>query len=77
MPCPSHPPGLDYSDYVWRGVQVMKLLIMQFLPISRHFISLYSKYSNIEYNMSYFSGTVKFVFRLIQITHAAVRITLL
>jgi hypothetical protein len=29
MPCPSHPPLLDHSDYVWRGVQVMKLLIMQ------------------------------------------------
>jgi hypothetical protein len=33
MPCPSHPPWLDRSNYVWRGVQVMKLLIMQFPPI--------------------------------------------
>jgi hypothetical protein len=31
MPCPSHPPWLDHS--VWRGVQVMKLLVMQFPPI--------------------------------------------
>jgi hypothetical protein len=45
MPCPSHPPLLDHSDYVWRGVQVMKVLIMQFSPISRHFISFPSKYS--------------------------------
>jgi hypothetical protein len=34
MPCPSHPPWLDHSNYVWRGVQVMKFLIMQFSPIS-------------------------------------------
>jgi hypothetical protein len=31
--------------YVWRGVQVMKLLIMQFSPISRHFIPPRSKCS--------------------------------
>jgi hypothetical protein len=30
MPCPSHPPWLDNSNYTWRRVQVMKLLIMQF-----------------------------------------------
>jgi hypothetical protein len=42
MPCPSHPPGLDHS---WRRTQVMKLLIVQFSPTSRHFISLRSKYS--------------------------------
>jgi hypothetical protein len=35
MPCPSHPPWLDHSNYVWRGVQVMKLLIMKFSPIAR------------------------------------------
>jgi hypothetical protein len=32
MPCPSHPPWLDQPNYVWQGVQVMKLLIMQFPP---------------------------------------------
>jgi hypothetical protein len=26
--CPSHPPWLDHSNYTWRRVQVMKLLIM-------------------------------------------------
>jgi hypothetical protein len=34
IPCPSHPPWLDHSNYVWRGVQVMKLFIMQFSPVS-------------------------------------------
>jgi hypothetical protein len=27
---PSHPHWLDHSNYTWRRVQVMKLLIMQF-----------------------------------------------
>jgi hypothetical protein len=43
MPCPSHPPLLDDSNYIWRRVQVMKLLIMQFSPTSRHFISLFGR----------------------------------
>jgi hypothetical protein len=30
MLCPFHPPWLDHSNYTWRRVQVMKLLIMQF-----------------------------------------------
>jgi hypothetical protein len=30
---------------VWRGVQIMKLLVMQFPPMSRHFIPRRSKYS--------------------------------
>jgi hypothetical protein len=28
IPCPSHPPWLDHSNYTWRRVKVMKLLIM-------------------------------------------------
>jgi hypothetical protein len=32
MPCPPHPPSLDHSNYTWRRVQVMKLLIMQLSP---------------------------------------------
>jgi hypothetical protein len=44
--CPSHPPCLDHSNYTWRRVQVMNLLIMQFSSISYHFISLRSKYSS-------------------------------
>jgi hypothetical protein len=39
IPCPSHTPWLDHSNYVWQGLQVMKLLIMQFPQISRHFIT--------------------------------------
>jgi hypothetical protein len=30
LPWPPHPPWLDYSNYTWRRVQAMKLLIMQF-----------------------------------------------
>jgi hypothetical protein len=30
MPCPCHPPWLDHSNYAWRRVLVMKILIMQF-----------------------------------------------
>jgi hypothetical protein len=41
MPSQSHPPWLDH--YTWRRVQIMKLLIMQFSPTSRHFIPLRSK----------------------------------
>jgi hypothetical protein len=33
MPCLSHPPRLHHSDYTWRSVQVMKLLIMQYYVI--------------------------------------------
>jgi hypothetical protein len=33
------------SNYTWRGVQVMKLLIIQFSPTPCHFTPLRSKYS--------------------------------
>jgi hypothetical protein len=29
-PCPSYPPWLGHTNYTWRRVQVMKILIMQF-----------------------------------------------
>jgi hypothetical protein len=45
MSRPSHPPWLDHSNYTWRTVQVMKLLIMQFSSTPYHFIPLRSKYS--------------------------------
>jgi hypothetical protein len=44
-PYQSHRPWVDHSNYIWRRVQDMKLLIMQFSPASCHFISLRSKYS--------------------------------
>jgi hypothetical protein len=45
MPCSSNPSWLHHSNYTWRIVQVVKLLIMQFSPTSCHFIPLRSKYS--------------------------------
>jgi hypothetical protein len=45
MPCPSHPPWLDHSNYTWRKIQVMKFLIMQFSLNPFYSISLRSKYS--------------------------------
>jgi hypothetical protein len=45
MLCPSHPPWLYHSNYIWWRVKAMKLLIMQFSPTSCHFIPLWSKYS--------------------------------
>jgi hypothetical protein len=30
MLCPSHRPWRDHSNYTWRRVQVMKVLIIQF-----------------------------------------------
>jgi hypothetical protein len=32
MPCPSHFPWLNYPDYTWQGVQVMKLLSLSKTP---------------------------------------------
>jgi hypothetical protein len=45
MPCQSLPSWLYHSYFIWRGVQFMNLLIIQLPPISRHYISLRSKYS--------------------------------
>jgi hypothetical protein len=46
MPRPPHPPRLDNSDYTWRRIQVMKLLIMQFSTNPYHHLSpIHSKYS--------------------------------
>jgi hypothetical protein len=45
-PRPSHPTWLDHSNYTWRRVQVMKLLIMLFSPTSCHFNPLRSNYSH-------------------------------
>jgi hypothetical protein len=45
VPCPSHPPWRGHSNYTWRRVQVMKILITQFSRTSCHFIPRRSKYS--------------------------------
>jgi hypothetical protein len=41
---PSNSSSLDHSNYTWRRVHVMKLLIMQVSPNICHFIPLRSKY---------------------------------
>jgi hypothetical protein len=38
MPHPFHRLQLDYSNYIWWKVQIMKLLVMQFSPPSHHLI---------------------------------------
>jgi hypothetical protein len=45
MPCTPHPPLLDHSNYTWRSVQFMELLIVHFSPNSCHFVFLRPKYS--------------------------------
>jgi hypothetical protein len=45
MPCPFSSPWFVHSDFSWQSIQVMKLLIMQLSPTSRHFISPWSKCS--------------------------------
>jgi hypothetical protein len=41
---PSHPLRLGHSNYNWRGLEITKLFVMQFSPLSRHFIPLRPKY---------------------------------
>jgi hypothetical protein len=45
MSRPPHPPRRYNSNYTWWSVQIMKLLVMQLSPLSRHSIPLWSKYS--------------------------------
>jgi hypothetical protein len=56
MPCPSHS-SCGHSNYTWRRVQVMKLL-MQFSPTSHYFIPFLSECSPqhpvLEYSQSMF-----------------------
>jgi hypothetical protein len=48
MPCPPHPPWLDLPDDIWRWVQIMKILIVQLPPFSRHLkYSSQTPFSNI------------------------------
>jgi hypothetical protein len=44
----SHPPRLDYSNYTWRRIQIMKLLVMHFSPFTRHLIPLRAKYPSFD-----------------------------
>jgi hypothetical protein len=36
MPCPSHPPWLDYSNYILQILQVIEIFIMQFSSTSKY-----------------------------------------
>jgi hypothetical protein len=45
MPYQSHPPSLHHSNYIWRRVQVTRLLNWHFFPTSYYFIPFRSKYS--------------------------------
>jgi hypothetical protein len=54
MPCPSHSPWLEHSNYTWRRVQVMKLLIMLFTPTSHGFYSSFFRPSYYHSPPSYF-----------------------
>jgi hypothetical protein len=54
MPCPSDTPLLNHSNYTWRRVQIMKLLL-QFSATSCQLISLFGR--NILLN-TIFSNTL-------------------
>jgi hypothetical protein len=45
MSHPSHIPWLSHPDNILRKVQILKLLIMQFSPVSCYSLTLGSKYS--------------------------------
>jgi hypothetical protein len=45
MPHSSHPPWLDNPNNILWSTQIMKLLIMQSSPGSRHFLPRRTKYS--------------------------------
>jgi hypothetical protein len=40
MPCTPHPPRLDHYNYICVGLQVLKLIIMQFSPATCYFFSI-------------------------------------
>jgi hypothetical protein len=44
MPSPSHPPSFDLRNNIWKRVQIMEFLIVQFSPVSCHIIPVRSKF---------------------------------
>ena len=46
VPCPSHSYQFDHPINIWCVVQIMKLLIVQFLPLPCHLSPLRPKYSS-------------------------------
>jgi hypothetical protein len=55
MSRPPHPPRLYNSNYTWRRLQIMKLLVMQLSPPSCHSIPLPFNYS--PFTLEYCSQT--------------------
>lgn len=51
-PCPSHPSGLDDTNYICRRVQVMKNLITQLSPSSVYFFALQLQTSSLCWHCS-------------------------
>jgi len=45
MPHQSHPHSFYHPNYIWSGVQIMKLLIMHFSSASCYFLPHKTKYS--------------------------------
>ena len=46
MPHSSHPPWLNHPTNIRNAIQIIKLLIMQFSPVSRHFLSHQYQYTS-------------------------------
>jgi hypothetical protein len=46
MPCPPHSPWLEVPNGIWGWVQIMKFLVMQLPPFSRHLVPFRSKYTS-------------------------------
>jgi hypothetical protein len=59
-------PRLDCSNYTWRRVQIMKLLVMQLSPFFRHLIPLRSKYMLIHQLFSWFVSCLRVVGHSVQ-----------
>jgi hypothetical protein len=57
-------------NYISRGVQVMKLLIMQLSPISHNFISLWTKYSPQHPVLKHPQSVLETKFRTYTVPHA-------
>jgi hypothetical protein len=78
MLSPSHAPRLDHSNYSWRRVHVMKLLIIQTSSTSRHFIPLrfkcslqrpvhkHPQYNSLTQCNAWILTSCKFIYKIIQ-----------
>jgi hypothetical protein len=51
MPCPSHPPWLDHSNYTCRRVQVMKIEIYNSLNLCFMLWDIHNIFPKLQYNL--------------------------